>query len=40
MKTYRGVAVYIQVFLTTILVGGEWSDYRPGRFIPEGADVL
>jgi hypothetical protein len=26
--------VYIHVFLTSALVGGEWSTSRPGRFIP------
>jgi hypothetical protein len=25
MKTYRGVDIYIHVFLTSALVGGEWS---------------
>jgi hypothetical protein len=32
MKAYGGVDVQIQVFLTSALVGGEWSDSRPGRF--------
>jgi hypothetical protein len=32
MKTYGGVAVQIHVFLTSALVGGEWSVLRPGRF--------
>jgi hypothetical protein len=34
MKTYGGVDVYINVFLTSALVGGEWSTSRPGRFTP------
>jgi hypothetical protein len=28
-----GVDVYIRVFLTSVLVGGEWSASRTGRFI-------
>jgi hypothetical protein len=32
MKEYEGVAVLIYVFLTSKLVGGEWSAWRPGRF--------
>jgi hypothetical protein len=34
MKKYGGVDVQIHVFLTSALVGGEWSDSRPGRFTP------
>jgi hypothetical protein len=34
MKTYGGVDVWIYVFLYSVLVGGEWSASRPGRFIP------
>jgi hypothetical protein len=34
MKTYGRVQVYINVFLTSALVGGEWSASRPGRFTP------
>jgi hypothetical protein len=34
MKTYGGVNVYTHVFLTSALVGGEWSASRPGRFTP------
>jgi hypothetical protein len=34
MKAYRGVVVQIQVFLTSALVGGEWSASRPFRFTP------
>jgi hypothetical protein len=32
MKTYRGADVFIHVFLTLALVGGEWSASRSGRF--------
>jgi hypothetical protein len=35
MKAYGGVDVYIHVFLTSALAGGEWSASRPGRFTPE-----
>jgi hypothetical protein len=34
MKTHGGGDSYIHVFLTSALVGGEWSPSRPGRFIP------
>jgi hypothetical protein len=34
MKTYGGVDVQIHIFLTSALVGGEWSASRPGRFTP------
>jgi hypothetical protein len=34
MKTYRGMDVYIHIFLTSALAGGEWSDSRPCRFTP------
>jgi hypothetical protein len=34
MKAYVGVDVYIHIFLTSALVGGEWSASRPGRFTP------
>jgi hypothetical protein len=34
MKTYGEVDVYIHVFLTSALVGGEWSASRTGRFTP------
>jgi hypothetical protein len=35
MKTYGGGDVYIHVFLTMALVGGECSASRPGHFTPE-----
>jgi hypothetical protein len=34
MKAYGGVDVYIHIFLTSALAGGEWSTSRPGRFNP------
>jgi hypothetical protein len=34
MKAYGGVDVKIHIFLTSALVGGEWSASRPGRFTP------
>jgi hypothetical protein len=34
MKTYEGVDLQTHVFLTSALVGGEWSVSRPGRFTP------
>jgi hypothetical protein len=34
MKAYGGVDVQIHTFLTSALVGGEWSPSRPGRFAP------
>jgi hypothetical protein len=34
MKAYGGVDVQIQIFLTSALVGGEWSTSRSGRFTP------
>jgi hypothetical protein len=38
MKAYAGADVWINVFLTSAKVGGEWSDSRPCRFTPaEGA---
>jgi hypothetical protein len=33
MKIYGGVDVLIHVFLTSALVGGEWSASRPNHFI-------
>jgi hypothetical protein len=35
MKAYGGMDVQIHVFLTSALVGGEWSVSRPGCFILE-----
>jgi hypothetical protein len=35
MKAYGGVDVQIRIFLTSTLVGGEWSASCPGRFTPE-----
>jgi hypothetical protein len=32
MKMYGGVDVYIHVFLTSALVGGEWSASHPDCF--------
>jgi hypothetical protein len=32
MKAYGGVDVEIHIFLTSILVVGEWSASGPGRF--------
>jgi hypothetical protein len=34
MKAYGGVDVYIHVFLTSELVGGERSASSPGHFTP------
>jgi hypothetical protein len=34
MKTYGRVDVQIHIFLTSALVGGEWSASRSGRFTP------
>jgi hypothetical protein len=36
MKTYGEVDVQIHVFLTSELVGGEWSALRSGRFTSGG----
>jgi hypothetical protein len=36
MKAYRGVDVYIYIFLTSELAGGQWSASRPGRFTRGG----
>jgi hypothetical protein len=34
MKAYGRVDVLIHIFLTSAVVGGEWSASRPGRFTP------
>jgi hypothetical protein len=34
MKAYGGVDVWVHIFLTSALAGGEWSASRPGRFTP------
>jgi hypothetical protein len=34
MKAYGGEDVYIHIFLTSALAGGQWSASRPGRFTP------
>jgi hypothetical protein len=34
MKVYGGVDVYIHIFLTSALGGGEWSASRTGHFTP------
>jgi hypothetical protein len=34
MKAYGGVAVYIHIFLTSVLAGCEWSASRPCCFTP------
>jgi hypothetical protein len=35
MKAYGGMDVLIHIFLTSALVGGEWSASRAFHFIPE-----
>jgi hypothetical protein len=35
VKAYGAVDVEIHVFLSSALVGIQWSDSRPGRFTPE-----
>jgi hypothetical protein len=34
MKTYGVMVVWINIFVTSALAGGEWSASCPGRFIP------
>jgi hypothetical protein len=34
METYEEVDVWIHIFLSQALVGGEWSASRSGRFTP------
>jgi hypothetical protein len=36
MKAYWVVDVQTHIFLTSALLGGEWSASRPGRFTPQG----
>jgi hypothetical protein len=38
MKAYWGVDVYIHIFLTSPLVGNEWSASRSCRFTPGQRD--
>jgi hypothetical protein len=35
MKAYEVVDVWIHIFFTSALVGGEWSASLPDRFTPE-----
>jgi hypothetical protein len=35
MKAYGRIVVYISIFLTSALVGSEWSALPPGHFNPE-----
>jgi hypothetical protein len=34
MKAYGGVGLQIRIFLTSALVGGDWSGPCPGSFTP------
>jgi hypothetical protein len=34
MKAYGGMDVYIHIFFTSALAGGDWSASHPGRFTP------
>jgi hypothetical protein len=34
MKAYGGVDVYVHIFFTSALVGGEWSALSPCSFTP------
>jgi hypothetical protein len=38
MKTRGGVGIWIHIFLTLALVGGEWLASRPCSFIPAERD--
>jgi hypothetical protein len=38
MRTYGGEEVRLQVFLTSVLDGDEWSPLRSGRFTPREGD--
>jgi hypothetical protein len=40
MKAYGGVDVYIHIFLTSTLVGGEWSASRTGNELPNPLDRM
>jgi hypothetical protein len=40
VKTYLGMAVYFQMFLTLALYGCEWSSSRSGQFIPKEEDPI
>jgi hypothetical protein len=35
MKAYGGVNILIHIFLTSVLVGCQWSASSPGRFTPQ-----
>jgi hypothetical protein len=35
MKAYVEVDIQSYIFMTSALVGGEWSASRPGRFTPK-----
>jgi hypothetical protein len=39
VKAYGGVDVQIRVFLTSVLVGGEWSVSSPWSFTPPGKEL-
>jgi hypothetical protein len=34
MKAYGGMDVYVHIFLTSVLAGGEQSGWCPSRFTP------
>jgi hypothetical protein len=38
-KVYGGEDVYIHTFLTSTIVGDEWSVSRSGRFTPPGKEA-
>jgi hypothetical protein len=40
MKVYGRVVVYIHIFLTSALGGGEWSASCPGRFAPTRKELV
>jgi hypothetical protein len=35
MKTYEGVNIYIHIFWTSAVAGGEWSALPPGERTPD-----